>query len=463
MMKKILILLLVIAPIAAFTQPVKIGWFVNISAASEIANYAGSVGNILVVSDTSVTYNHYVYVPSGAASGDYRKADAHGRMWQATLVKGGGGGGGGGTELDGNGIVFMTGTTPSYLASTGTGNVVRASSPTISTAAFQGTTTWNFGDFLIDNNGDGSAVRFFSSIPQVHQSNYNSAGFHHDFRIQNGTTVSHNAIFGSVGSMAHNQALMLWSSSAGYHGAAWGDGRWSFGGLGTNAALFRFIGSMSIHKDSVSILSNTNSSYVVMLDTTDQVIKRIPVSTLLGSSNYVKSDGATTLSANSTLNHSTFNFTFNKNSSGNTKFTGYSSGTPVSILGLDGSDNLITSEVAPVIEPDEVVTSSTSATNLYTYDPPNGERGVFTVTLVGLQADGDNGTCAVKVIHYKSTSGGTVTIEQDTNLSALESDDGSTWAVDVSSGVIRVRVTPGTSNTTYWGVRVDPFKKFSAL
>lgn len=199
--------------------------------------------------------------------------------------------------------------------------------------------------------------------------------------------------------------------------------------------------------------------------------------------NYVKSDGSTTLSANSTVTLGANNFTFSQNSTGRLKLSGLDAASSPSFVLFKQSDSAVT-EATPanalnILLPSQtgnsgkylgtngtsaswqtvdafssatLSTSSTSAQTIASIATNNNERGVIEVTLVGLdQLTGTNGTTGKKLVSYKNVSG-TITIISTTDVQATNTDDSSTWTVTSSGANLIIQVTPGSSTATNWAI-----------
>lgn len=112
--------------------------------------------------------------------------------------------------------------------------------------------------------------------------------------------------------------------------------------------------------------------------------------------------------------------------------------------------------LAPAVQSAKVTTTDATATLLYSYAIPTNSAGRILVTIVGRKSDGSDRAAYTKLASfYRATGdaaqgGSTETIGTD-----YESDSSWDVAVDVSSNVLRVRVTGAAATTIAWSANVD--------
>jgi hypothetical protein len=389
-MKQLLILALLFASLAASAQHKRFsGHTITLDSVSHIANYAGDKTNVIMIRDTTADYWAYAYVASGTVDGNYIVLDAFGRRWQSMSRLGGGAGGGGGTELDGSGFVFMTGTTPSYIAGTGTGNVARETSTTLVTPTINTRANFNFFDGEInDNSGEG--LRIYSSGKNMLQSNYTGSGFQNTIGMANGSTTASVLLVDATSSLTTSQWLQLWHTSDGYHMGILGDGKVGIGAIPPTALLHV---NGTVRLQGLASANDTTTYKPVGIDANGNLRSMIGWPGGGGGSdgNGIY-DGSGSLSGNTTVTLGSNNITFNQNSSGRFKVHGLEEGIEGDRLVVRGAADSNFRTVAAAIERKvDFSTSNNTPLEIYTYETTSGVREVFTMEVIinAMNTDGD--------------------------------------------------------------------------
>jgi hypothetical protein len=112
--------------------------------------------------------------------------------------------------------------------------------------------------------------------------------------------------------------------------------------------------------------------------------------------------------------------------------------------------------LAPAIQTAKVTTTDATATLIYSYAIPTNCAGRILVTITGRKSDGSDRAAYTKLASfYRASSAGAQGGSTETIGTDYESDSSWDVAVDVSSSVLRVRVTGAASTTIYWNANVQ--------
>lgn len=112
--------------------------------------------------------------------------------------------------------------------------------------------------------------------------------------------------------------------------------------------------------------------------------------------------------------------------------------------------------LAPAIQTAKVTTTDATATLIYSYAIPANCAGRILVTIVGRKSDGSDRALYTKLAgFYRATSAAAQAGSTETVGTDYESDSSWDVAVDVSSSVLRVRVTGAASTTIAWFANVQ--------